>query len=78
MKHGWEPDVAVEDTVLRRFVYAYADRTATMATALGGRTRMATFSSMTRSRRKNRRKARTADSLRAIVDGSLPSNNDAR
>ena len=46
--------------------------------AFGGRSSIATFSSITRSRRRKRRKARTADSLRAIVDGSFRSNNEAR
>jgi hypothetical protein len=35
--NGWEPALAAGDTLLRRFVEAYADRTAAMAKALGGR-----------------------------------------
>jgi GNAT superfamily N-acetyltransferase len=35
---GWEPDLAVDDTILRRFVFAMADRVAAMASALAGRT----------------------------------------
>jgi ribosomal protein S18 acetylase RimI-like enzyme len=34
---GWEPDVPVGDTILRRFVYSYADRVALTARAAGGR-----------------------------------------
>lgn len=37
LTNGWEPDLAPTDTMLRRFVDAYADRTAAMAAALGGR-----------------------------------------
>ena len=33
---GWEPDVAVDDTVLRQFVHAYADRVVATATVAGG------------------------------------------
>jgi GNAT superfamily N-acetyltransferase len=33
---GWEPDVAADDTVLRQFVHAYADRVVATATAAGG------------------------------------------
>lgn len=33
---GWEPNVPVDDTMLRRFVYSYADRMAKMAQASGG------------------------------------------
>jgi hypothetical protein len=35
---GWEPDRPHQDSVVRQFVYSYADRTAEMARALGGRT----------------------------------------
>jgi hypothetical protein len=35
---GWEPDLPVTDSLLRQFVFSYADRTAWMARALGGRT----------------------------------------
>jgi GNAT superfamily N-acetyltransferase len=34
---GWEPTAPVSDTLVRRFVFAYADRTAAMAASLGGR-----------------------------------------
>lgn len=34
---GWEPDVPVEDTILRRYVFNSADRVEHMATATGGR-----------------------------------------
>lgn len=34
---GWEPSAPVGDTLLRRFVFAYADRTAAMAASVGGR-----------------------------------------
>jgi GNAT superfamily N-acetyltransferase len=34
---GWEPDLPSQDSLLRRFVYSYADRTAGMARTLGGR-----------------------------------------
>lgn len=34
---GWEPEVETGDSLARRFVYAYADRTAAMAAMLGGR-----------------------------------------
>ncbi|MCA1673106.1 MAG: N-acetyltransferase [Actinobacteria bacterium] len=34
---GWEPDVPVDDGLVRRFVFAYADRITAMARALGGR-----------------------------------------
>ena len=33
---GWEPGVAVDDTVLRQFVHAYADRLVATAAAAGG------------------------------------------
>jgi len=33
---GWEPDLPVEDTMLRSFVFAYADRLARVATAARG------------------------------------------
>jgi GNAT superfamily N-acetyltransferase len=32
---GWEPDLPPRDSVLRQFVFSYADRTAWMAAALG-------------------------------------------
>jgi GNAT superfamily N-acetyltransferase len=35
---GWEPDVPVADTLLRRFLCAYADRIERMARRSGGRT----------------------------------------
>jgi GNAT superfamily N-acetyltransferase len=35
---GWEPGVAITDTLLRRFVFAYANRIAAMAERSGGRT----------------------------------------
>lgn len=35
---GWEADLPVGDTVLRRFVFAYADRLAQRAACVGGRT----------------------------------------
>jgi GNAT superfamily N-acetyltransferase len=35
---GWEPDLATDDTILRRFVFAMADRVTVMASALSGRT----------------------------------------
>jgi hypothetical protein len=34
---GWEPDLPVGDTVLRRFVYAWADSLAGPVEAVGGR-----------------------------------------
>jgi GNAT superfamily N-acetyltransferase len=34
---GWEPDLAPADSLLRRFVLGYADRTADMAQRVGGR-----------------------------------------
>jgi hypothetical protein len=34
---GWEPDLPREDTLLRRFVFGYADRTAVMARCVAGR-----------------------------------------
>jgi GNAT superfamily N-acetyltransferase len=34
---GWERVAPIEDTLLRRFVFAYADRTAAMAARVGGR-----------------------------------------
>jgi GNAT superfamily N-acetyltransferase len=37
LTHGWEPDLAAEDTVLRRFVFAMADRVSAMALAMTGR-----------------------------------------
>jgi GNAT superfamily N-acetyltransferase len=36
---GWEADVPIADSLLRQFVHSYADRTAEMATAVGGRAR---------------------------------------
>jgi GNAT superfamily N-acetyltransferase len=39
LTHGWEPDLAVRDTVLRAFLFAFADRLATMAQAVGGQIR---------------------------------------
>jgi GNAT superfamily N-acetyltransferase len=33
---GWEADLPVADSLLRRFVHSYADRTARMAAAVGG------------------------------------------
>ncbi len=33
---GWEPETPVEDSILRQFVYAYADRVTWMAGARGG------------------------------------------
>lgn len=38
LRTGWEPDAPVTDTLARRFVFAYADRTAEMARRTGGRT----------------------------------------
>jgi GNAT superfamily N-acetyltransferase len=35
---GWEPDLPVADTLLRRFLFAYADRIERMARRSGGRT----------------------------------------
>jgi hypothetical protein len=35
---GWEADLPVADSLLRQFVHSYADRTAGMAAAVGGRT----------------------------------------
>lgn len=37
LTHGWEPTTAISDTLLRQFVFAYADRTAAMAVSVGGR-----------------------------------------
>lgn len=34
---GWEPEVPVDDSLARRFVFAYADRVAEMARRTGGR-----------------------------------------
>ncbi len=34
---GWEPDTPLDDSILRQFVFAYADRVAWMARATGGR-----------------------------------------
>ncbi|GIJ47721.1 hypothetical protein Val02_46070 [Virgisporangium aliadipatigenens] len=34
---GWEPDLPVRDSVLRQFIFAYADRTREMAASVGGR-----------------------------------------
>jgi hypothetical protein len=34
---GSEPDLAVQDSLLRQFVFSCADRTTWMAVALGGR-----------------------------------------
>ena len=34
---GWEPDLPHEDSLLRRFVYSFADRSQFVAIALGGR-----------------------------------------
>jgi GNAT superfamily N-acetyltransferase len=34
---GWEPDTPLDDSVLRQFVFAYADRVAWMAQATHGR-----------------------------------------
>ncbi|MEA2826378.1 MAG: hypothetical protein QOG43_817 [Actinomycetota bacterium] len=39
LTHGWEPDLAVGDTVLRGFLFAFADRLTTMADGVGGRLR---------------------------------------
>ena len=39
LTHGWEPDLAVGDTLLRAFLFAFADRLATMARAVGGHIR---------------------------------------
>ncbi|MEA2686613.1 MAG: hypothetical protein QOE93_1808 [Actinomycetota bacterium] len=39
LTHGWEPDLAVGDTLLRGFLFAFADRLATMADGVGGRLR---------------------------------------
>ncbi|NWJ71921.1 GNAT family N-acetyltransferase [Pseudonocardia sp. ICBG1122] len=36
---GWEPDSPVGDSLARRFVHAYADRTTAMAAQAGGRAR---------------------------------------
>ncbi len=33
---GWEPDTPIDDSILRQFVFAYADRVAWMARAAGG------------------------------------------
>lgn len=38
LRTGWERDTPVTDTLARRFVFAYADRTAEMARRTGGRT----------------------------------------
>ena len=37
--HGWEPDLDTSDSLLRRYVLAYADRCEDMARAIGGRAR---------------------------------------
>jgi GNAT superfamily N-acetyltransferase len=39
LRTGWEPDVPVDDTLARRFVFAYADRLAAMAARIDGRVR---------------------------------------
>ena len=39
LTHGWEPDLAVDDTLLRGFLFAFADRLTTMADGIGGRIR---------------------------------------
>jgi len=36
---GWEPDLEVSDTLLRSFLFAFADRLTTMADGVGGRLR---------------------------------------
>jgi hypothetical protein len=33
---GWEPQTPVDDSILRQFVFAYADRVAWMAGVTGG------------------------------------------
>jgi len=35
---GWEADLPIADTVLRRFVFAHADRLCRLAACTGGRT----------------------------------------
>ena len=37
LTHGWEPDLAGDDSFLRQFVLANADRSKFMATSAGGR-----------------------------------------
>lgn len=37
LTHGWEPDLPVEDSILRRFLFANADRNAFVAERSGGR-----------------------------------------
>src|SRR5205085_10965451 len=39
LTHGWEPELAVYDPLLRRFLFAFADRLAAMADGVGGRLR---------------------------------------
>jgi GNAT superfamily N-acetyltransferase len=39
LTHGWEPDLDASDSLLRRYVLAYADRGEAMARAIGGRAR---------------------------------------
>ena len=39
LTHGWEPELAVHDTLLRCFLFAFADRLAAMADGVGGRLR---------------------------------------
>ncbi len=39
LTHGWEPELAVHDTLLRRFLFGFADRLAAMADGVGGRLR---------------------------------------
>jgi GNAT superfamily N-acetyltransferase len=39
LTHGWEPDLDASDSLLRRYVLAYADRVEAMARAIGGRAR---------------------------------------
>jgi GNAT superfamily N-acetyltransferase len=39
LTHGWEPDLAASDSLLRRYVIATADRGEAMARAIGGRAR---------------------------------------
>ena len=43
---GWEPTAPVADTLLRRFVFAYAHRTAAMAASAGGRAEADDWASM--------------------------------
>lgn len=42
LTHGWEPDLDPGDTLLRAFVFAFADRLAAMAGGVGGRRRRTT------------------------------------